>query len=254
MTKNIPFKKDVLFKTKVAEIEQIHLKEQINHRVPGSISGEFSINGTYKMHMASRLSEEFDFTMPFDIALDDRHDPEGISIRVTNFRYEIIDNEILRVFIDVELDGLTENPVEPVTSVESTPPDAEGQTTPVEQFEDLTLEKMRTEKALSEFEEEIEVDSTINIENEININIETKDEDSEEEANITNEVNTIFNNLNETEETYSTYNVYTMKEQDSLETVINKHQTDLDILARYNQLDEVKPGDKLIFPIKYEDV
>jgi len=229
MTQNIPFKKDVLFKTKVAEIEKIHLSEKIINRGPGIVSGEFNLTGTYKMHMASRLSEEFEFSMPFDIALDDRHDHEAIALRITNFRYEIIDNEILRAFIDVELDGLIEEPNHEVVNIE-------------------TEAEERVEAAIPEFEEE----PNIIVENEVNINIETPESD-EEEHNITAEVNTIFNNLTETDETYSTYNVYTMGESDSLENVIAKYQTDIDTLARYNQIDQVRAGDKLIFPLKSQN-
>jgi len=225
MKQNIPFKKDVLFKTKVAEIEAINLSENINNRNPGVISGEFKIAGTYKMHMASRLSEEFEFNIPFDIALEDRHDPETINLNVTNFRYEIIDNEILRAFIDVELDGLVEDHHELINEFH---------------------EDIRVEEPIPEFEPTNVVENEVNI-NEININIETNE--VEEEQNITNEVNTIFNNLNDTEETYSTYNVYTMKDEDSLEQVITKYQTDIDTLARYNQVEQVKAGDKLIFPL-----
>ena len=233
MKGTIPFKKDILFKTKVAELEEIYINHEISDRSSGAISGNFTINGNYKMNIDSNYLEPFTYNVPFDIALDDRYDSKGIEIIIKDFKHQLIDNEILRVFIDVELDGLIE-------------------------IEDLYQEEERLETEIEvakEIEEELNIETEVELADtktdvETTINIEPE---TEIEEDLTHEVNTIFNNLNHTEETYSTYNVYTLGNEESLETIINKYHTDLDTLARYNSLESIKPGSKLIFPINNQN-
>ena len=92
MKQIIPFKKELLFKTKVSEITSISLEHTLNIKQEDLISGEFHINGDYKMTEGSINREKFDFKIPFDIALDSRYDMNSIVIDIDNFYYEIINN------------------------------------------------------------------------------------------------------------------------------------------------------------------
>ena len=52
----------------------------------------------------------------------------------------------------------------------------------------------------------------------------------------------------DTKETYATYKVYIVRENDSLETILEKYDTTRDALSMYNDLSELKVGDKIMIP------
>ena len=47
---------------------------------------------------------------------------------------------------------------------------------------------------------------------------------------------------------YVSYNVYILREGDTIESVIDKYQTNEEELKKYNNLNDLKLGDKLIIP------
>ncbi len=61
-------------------------------------------------------------------------------------------------------------------------------------------------------------------------------------------MDSIFSVFSNTPETYSTYSVYILREEDNLEEIIAKYKTNREILAEYNNLDDLKVGTKLIIP------
>ena len=105
MKQIIPFKKELLFKTKVSEITAISLEHTLSLKEDDLISGFFYITGDYKMTEGSINREKFQFDLPFDITLDSRYDVNSIIIDIDNFYYEIINNESLQVNIDVYVEG-----------------------------------------------------------------------------------------------------------------------------------------------------
>ena len=105
MKQIIPFKKELLFKTKVSEITSISLEHTLSLKNDDIISGEFIVSGDYKMTEASINKENFQFNLPFDIALDSRYNIDNIIIDIDNFYYEIVNNESLQVNIDVYIEG-----------------------------------------------------------------------------------------------------------------------------------------------------
>ena len=52
----------------------------------------------------------------------------------------------------------------------------------------------------------------------------------------------------DTKETYATYKIYIVRENDSLETILEKYDTTRDALSMYNDLSELKIGDKIMIP------
>ena len=86
---------------------------------------------------------------------------------------------------------------------------------------------------------------------------EEKMEEPKTEVNIENEnenennIN-IFNGFNE-EEKYVTYHVYPFTENDTLEKVMEKYKVTKEDLAKYNKLDNLHAGDKLIIPQSTDD-
>jgi len=51
---------------------------------------------------------------------------------------------------------------------------------------------------------------------------------------------------------YVTYNVFIVREGDTIESILDKYGIELDELKKYNDLNELKLGDKLIIPNTYE--
>lgn len=66
-------------------------------------------------------------------------------------------------------------------------------------------------------------------------------------------MNSIFSAFANTDETYTTYSVYILREEDSLEEVLNKYNVTREELGYYNQLDDLKVGSKLIIPTSMKE-
>ena len=113
MKQIVPFKKDLLFKTKVSEITSISLEREIDTSEEGVITGVFHITGDYKMNEGSINRDDFSFDLPFDISLDPRYDMSSVKADIEDFYYDIINNDTLKVNIDlfIEAEYLEEEPV-----------------------------------------------------------------------------------------------------------------------------------------------
>ena len=257
MKQIIPFKKELLFKTKVSEITSISLEHTLTLKNDDLISGEFNITGDYKMTEGSINRENFQFKLPFDITLDSRYNLSSIVIDIDNFYYEIINNEALLVNIDVYIEGTKLEDIEPIIKennsklediIEEENADEALLTninTSLDNELDVRntpLEKAKLEKEMDMLEEEfIPVIDYPKINNE---QLDVKQEIPKEEFNL-------FDNI-DTSDTYVTYHVYIVKENDTLETVMNKYQTTKESIATYNNIEDIKPGTKLIIPSSNE--
>ena len=110
MKKIIPLKKQLSFKTNVNEITSISLENSL-HKSNNEIEGELIINGTYKITDTSTKVDEFEFKIPTNIKIDEKYNCENITIDIEDFFYEIINNDILNVNIEVSIDNLTERKI-----------------------------------------------------------------------------------------------------------------------------------------------
>ena len=50
------------------------------------------------------------------------------------------------------------------------------------------------------------------------------------------------------EEVYATYKVYIVRDGDTVENILEKYQITKEILSEYNDLENIKIGDKLVIP------
>lgn len=233
-----------MFKTKVCEITSISLEHVINKKDDDVVSGEFFINGEYKMTEGSINRESYDFKLPFDIALNSNYDVDSVKLDIDNFYYEILNSEILRVNIELLIEAEEKEYIpEPVREL------------PKEELvddEDFFTEEEKRAMDIEElnFENEIEDIKNSVIDNDINIveNHVDKMKKSEEIVNNNININTnIFDNMSDSE-TYSTYYVYIVKEDDTIEKVLDKYGITKEELENYNNLDSFKPYDKIIIP------
>lgn len=234
MKKIVPFNNTLEFNTDVKEITAISLEPTINKQ-KDLISGVFYINGEYKITEGTIEKEIFNFELPFDIALSENYKEETLIIDIDDFRYELISDKQLKVNIDLYIDGEIEEKIEePKQSVEIIEPLIRNNNTndfKNEESIDL-LEEMLEDKKENNMEEEL------NINNE-NININSNDFNQDNSINIIN---------TGSEEKYVTYRVYKVLDNDNLDTILSKYNITKEMLSDYNDIENIKPGDKLIIP------
>ena len=106
----IPFKKDIIFKTKLGEITSISLENTLK-LIDDVIEGDFIISGEYKEDIDSENEKPFNLKIPFKSVIDDRFTTDKAVVDIDDFYYEIKDNNILLVSIDVLIDKLEEKPL-----------------------------------------------------------------------------------------------------------------------------------------------
>ena len=238
MRKIVSFKKELTFKTKVSEITSISLEHIIREKDNDVVSGNFLINGEYKMTEGSINREKYDFELPFDIALNSNYDIDTVKLDIDNFYYEILNSEILRVNIDLLIEA---------EELEYIP----------EIIKELPKENIIEQLTVEEETRNVELDE-INIENEIedikdsviinNTNIINNEDIDKPIEIINNNVNTnIFDNISDNE-TYSTYYVYIVKEDDTIDKILEKYGITKEDLENYNNIESIKPFDKIIIP------
>ena len=238
MKKIVPFNNVLSFKTKVSEITSISLEHEIQ-KSDDAISGKFIIEGDYKNLIGDIETEKFSFELPFDIALGVRYERDNMVVDIDDFRYELIDSNRLKVNIDLYIDG-------------DIIPDEDEE---VIEEEEVIDEKRGILKEM----DEIEGDSRIDMDNDFledtidfskNIIEEVNKEPMETEAStIVNENNhiNIFGNISDNE-TYATYKVYTVMDTDTIDGIISKYNISKELLGEYNNIEDIKSGDKLIIP------
>ena len=237
MKKIVPFNNVLSFKTKVSEITSISLEHEIQ-KSDDAISGKFIIEGDYKNLIGDIETEKFSFELPFDIALGVRYERDNMVVDIDDFRYELIDSNRLKVNIDLYIDG-----------------DIIPEEDEVIEEEEVIDEKREILKEM----DEIEGDSRIDMDNDFledtidfskNIIEEVNKEPMETEAStIVNENNNIniFGNISDNE-TYATYKVYTVMDTDTIDGIISKYNISKELLGEYNNIEDIKSGDKLIIP------
>lgn len=275
MKKLVPFTKEIEFKTMISKVTSISLEHTLRVEKDNLISGYFILEGTYKMTQASQIDEEFSYKIPVDIELDEKYDTSNITLDIDDFTYEVIDEEKMRLNITLCIDNIEEKEV--VLPVEDV----------IEDFDALELEDKNSgnreskndgvlddlfldtsKKVPLEFdskkeivEEESEQNNTDNTTINNDENIETSNEliyhdnDSNNTSNDTNKsqmvnnnVSSIFSSFKDNIETYKTYSVYIMKEEDTIDVVLQKYGVTREELEEYNDMSDIKTGSKIIVP------
>jgi len=232
MRQLIPFVKDINFTSKLSEVTSISLEHNLIMENNDSIVGNFTVSGKYKINEISINEESFNEKIDFDITLDDKYDSSKISIDIDNFYYEIINEENLRLHIDVLIDNLEYMKKEEV--VPKLPIEIEDEIIPID---DLNID-IRNNNQKQESEERIDIKKDITLDSSF-------------------DVNEITSNLTSSflagEEHFSTYKIHIIREEEKINTVMEKYKISKDELEKYNTLDNVMLGTKIIIPIKDEE-
>ena len=241
MREIIPLKKDIIFKTKIGEITNISLDH--DYKIDNDlINGSVDISESYKMTQASILEEDFYYSLPFSIAISKKIQRDTINIEIEDFNYNI-NKDVLSVSIDLELTCEEE-----IEEEEDEKEDGEieiyNENDKEEKTQEIIIDNESENDFMDNYFNDIDLNNIKN-EEEVEINNDTTTiKDNELSTNITN----ITNNIINTENKYYTYKVYIVREGDTIETICNKYNVTINDLKEYNDVNDIKIGDKIIIP------
>lgn len=105
MKKIIPFKKDIIFKTNIAEITSISLEHNLK-ATKDNVYGDLIVSGEYKINQTSTSVENFNYPLPFVIDFSDEYDLSNVNIEIEDFYYEVVNDDVLVVNIEVLIDNI----------------------------------------------------------------------------------------------------------------------------------------------------
>lgn len=226
MNKIIPFTKVITLNERFDEIKKIALDETLKLEEPYLVKGDLIIRGCYKNELKE---EDFTYPIPVEIAIDSKYDTSKCSINIDDFYYEIINEQSLRVKIDLVLDDLYYLEED-------------------KKIEELVLEDNRND--YNDFYDEIDYKEDKLINNLLDDNDLKKANELNNNKEINNPTETLEDLFKETneEKEYSIYSVYVLSENDTLEYVLDKYKVTREDLMPFNDLDKLQVGSKLIIP------
>lgn len=217
MKKIIPFRKEIKFDTNLYEVTSISLENTL-HKENNLVSGNFIVSGEYRVTDTSMTTLPFTYDLPFSIDIDDIYDISESSLDIDDFYYEIIDNKSLVINITLKLDNIKEVILERNDTVE-------------DKIIDVDNSKLEDIK-----------DNNVEVNNVYNVTIEEKPKEIIDDTK-----KSLFTNINN-DDNYVNYHVYIVRENDSVESIMSKYNVSKDILTQYNDLTNLKIGDKVIIP------
>lgn len=273
MKKVVPFTKTISFRTMIAEITDIEVNHTLALNENYEVVGDILVDGKYKMTDASQIEEEFHYKLPFTIDIDERYNLDNLEIIISDFYFEVINEEDLKINVEIEMDGIEENKLpkleekrnslEEVSEVLDTeedfvrnkeddiliPVEIEEKQEKLEVPQNNPLHKLAEEIKKDILTEDIPLVEVTKQEAKKEIKKETTSVKQEKDNNTSStNMSSIFSSLASSEETFSTYYVYMVRETDTIESIIDKYQTTKEELQNYNDLTNVKVGSKLIIP------
>lgn len=218
MKKIIPFKHEIKFDSNLYEVTSISLENTL-HKDGNLVEGNFIVSGEYRVTETSINTLTFSYDIPFMIDIDDIYDISESSIDINDFYYEIVNNKILVVNIEVKLDHIKELLLERKNKMEDVINDVPILEDDVEENKDVV--------------NNIDIDDSTVVIN----NIEELKEDRK----------SLFFNIDSTDN-YVNYKIYIVRENDNVDTIMNKYNVTKEMLEEYNDISNMKIGDKIIIP------
>ena len=233
MKQLIPFVKEIVFKTNIGTITSISLDHE-EKVMENEVSGDFIIYGDYKIHNDTTEKELFKYRLPFTTILPDDIVKDTVKVDIEDFTYDIIDDDVLKVMIDFSIEGdfLTRSDIE-------------------ENDKSVIDSNIISDNS-------IDVDSLKEIEDYIDksINDSVVDKSSNDNKEIiidNNEIEGDNNIIENNENEYITYNIHIVKDNETLEDIIKKYNTNIDNIKTYNDITNINIGDKIIIPEEIDE-
>lgn len=232
MKKTVSFTKDLEFPMQIGEITQITLEDDLKFIDQSNIEGKFLVAGKYKMTEASRLEEDFSFNLPVEINMSEKCDLDTCKISITDFNYEVVDEDILRAHIDVLVEGVE---IIDEEEIERECDDDESKEKEIPTKEEVIEPDFEIqEKKIDYIEEKLEEVEKV--------------QEKKEKIEIDTDTNSLFSNLNDDEDSFSTYSIYIMREGDTLEKVMEKYSVTKEKLEEYNDISTITLNSKIVIP------
>ena len=237
MRKVISFDKKLEFKTMIGEVTSISLDPNLKFSDDNDITGELVISGKYKLTAASRLEEDFLFSLPLEIALSEQLEEETRIVYVDDFRYDVDnDDDSLNCHIDLVVEGVEKIEVENEEIIND-----RVSIEPSENFyEDSSLLSDEMVKKIND-NQIVAMD-----------NVTSKDDIQDDKIVENNSTYSLFSSFSDSDESFSTYSVYIVRENDTLESIMSKYKVHREELEDYNDLNNLMIGTKIIIPTHYE--
>lgn len=231
MKKKVTFEKKIEFPTMIGDISSISLEPYLKFVDSSNVEGHLLLSGTYKMTEASRLEDEFRYEIPIEIALTEVLDLNTVKIDISDFTYEIQDEDSLLCHIELLVDGLE------IIEEEVLEEDRECDDKPLEKEIEIPriepVEEVKTQNRHDDVIEKEEGDSS----------------DDQTEEDISQSVNSLFLNFDMQQETYGTFLVYIVRQNESIHSILERYHTSLEEVEKYNDLSNMTVGSKIIIPL-----
>lgn len=256
MKKTVSFEKRIDFPTMIGEVCAISLEDNLKFVDESNIEGNLELIGKYKLTEASRLEEDFEYKIPIEIALTEKLDLDTASVKINDFYYEIENDDIMVCHIELCVEGLEIIDVldDDNTNIDSSlERECDGD---VKSENEIELPKIENTESTNIEEETI---TNNMVEEEItNNNIEVDyDEDKVNDIEITKDMTTLnsstneslFFNFSEENDTYGTFLVYIVRQNETINSILEKYKTTLEEVEKYNNLKEFGIGSKIIIPL-----
>lgn len=222
MNKKVSFEKKIKFPTMIGEVCSISLEKDLKFISNDSIEGNLLLSGQYKMTEASVNMEDFSYEIPVEISLSERLDSSNSDVDISDFYYEIENDDTMICYIDLEIHGEELNDER----------ECDGDDLEDKEIEIPVLEEEKEEEIVNNTEE-----------SEI-VEIHEEDEKREEKS--------IFN-VDENDESFGTFIVYLVRENETVNSIIEKYNTTLEKIEQYNDLKDFSIGSKLIIPLEKDN-
>lgn len=235
----IPYSKEIIFKSNIGEISSISLEHE-EEVVNNSLEGIFKVSGEYKTHEISVNKEDFSYDLPFSIELDEDIITSSVLVDIEDFNYTF-SKDVLKVNIEFSVTGerKKEEVVEEVKEEKKDEEENDKEETRAEVvFDESIVDKINelTENKVEPLPKEEKKAEVQEIK-------ETKEEVKEEKEK---EVEVEVNNAEDKE--YVTYHVHIIKEEENVESICKFYEVSQELVGEYNDLSNIKIGDKLIIP------
>lgn len=231
MKKKVSIEKKVKFPTMIGEVSAISLEQNLYFLDECNIRGEFLLNGKYKLTEASRLEEEFHYKIPVEIVLRECIDLNTTNIEITDFTYEI-ENDSMICHIEISIEGLEvlESTLEKDLKSRECDDD-------VKQFNEIEIPSI--EKKEKKVEEVVVAEE---------VSLEEVDDNSSLKEELCEEKQSLFVNLKDDDDSYGTFIVYIVRQDETINSIMEKYHTTKEELEKYNDISNIDIGTKLIIP------
>lgn len=255
MKKVYSLKHEIMFKNTISDILSIAIDKRFS--LDGyAIKGQFFVNGQYLVR--DKEKDEFNIEIPYLNYIEDIYDVSKVKVDIEDFYYEIKNDNKLVLNIEIFVDGLIEKEV--ISDIEFediddrciTPEDEIDINNDIELISNEEINSIDIEEFNTMVEEENKniqqrreniLDNDLILE-ENNFTREREEKNMEEREYIDN--NSLFSDNGVKE--FVTYKVCIIRQGDTIDSILEKYGVTMDSLNKYNTINELREGDKIIIP------